>query len=216
MGNKTGLAVAVGIAAVVCAAPTASAGEQSPSFVAQVFGGTVLNVPTTLTLSQAGFPDLEHDANWTSKSLDQPFYWALRLRWQQPDSGWELQLLHHKLILENTTADIRHFEVTHGFNLLTAHRVWRRERLHLRLGAGVVLPHAESTVRGRYAATGAYRIRGPAAMAGAGWEQPIVRGVVATAEAQAIAASAKVDIADGRARVVALGLHVLLGLGAAF
>ena len=90
MGNKTGLAVAVGIAAVVCAAPTASAGEQSPSFVAQVFGGTVLNVPTTLKLSQAGFPDLVHDARWTSKSLDQPFYWALRLRWQQPDSGWEL------------------------------------------------------------------------------------------------------------------------------
>jgi len=194
----------------------ASGAERTSRFAFQAFGGTTLNAPTTLKVSQAGSPDIEHAASWTSRSLDQPFYWAIRLRWQRERSGWELQLLHHKLHLKNTTADLQHFEVTHGFNVLTAHRVWRRDRLHLRLGAGVVLPHAESVVRGRYAGTGPYRIRGPAAVAGVGWEQPLGRRLLATAEAQGIAGRASVDIAAGRARVDALGLHVLVGLGAVF
>jgi hypothetical protein len=200
----------------VCAVGAVASTAPSPRVVIQAFGGAPLNTPTTLKISQAGFPDLEHEASWTTKPLDQPFYWALRIRWQQETTGWELQLLHHKLHLRNVNADIEHFEVTHGYNTLTAHHVWRLGRWHVRLGAGVVLPHAESTIRGRYAGTGPYRVRGPAALAGVGWEQPLGRHVLATAEAQGVAAVATTDVAGGRARVRAVGLHLLVGIGVAF
>jgi len=184
--------------------------------VIQVFGGAVLNLPTALTVRQQGESDLEHSARWETRSLRQPFYWALRLRWQNEVRAWELQLLHHKLHLANPPVEISDFEVTHGFNILTVAHVWRGGSTHLRGGAGVVIPHAESTVRGQHHASAGYTLGGPAVMFGVGSEKRLTGGLFLAMEAQFIAAWATVPVASGEAKVTAMGVHFLLGLGYLF
>ncbi len=147
--------------------------------------------------------------------MQQPFYWALRLRWQRADDGFEVQLLHHKLYLNNNPEYIDHLEITHGFNILTANYLRRTYPIQPRMGLGIVIPDAESIVLGEYHQDG-YKVGGPAVLLGAGWEHALGRHVLIAADAQFIAGWAAVDIDGGEARVRSLALHLLLGIGVGF
>lgn len=193
------------------------AGEPETSgFSLTFFGGTAFNAATALKIEQTGQPPLEIDADWETRPLDQPFYWALRAGWRREGDGFELQLLHHKLYLENTTPEVEHFEVTHGFNILTAQYVKKFGWIDARLGAGVVVPHPETVVRGTHHEASDYVLGGPALMAGAGTEHFLTDHLLLAGEVQFVAGWAEVTVADGRADVTALGLHLLLGAGYAF
>lgn len=202
---------------VLLCAPMVVAEEADRSgFEFVVFGGTVFNASTTLNIDQTGQPPLEIDADWETRSLDQPFYWALRAGWRRETDGFELQLLHHKMYLQNTTPEVEHFEVTHGFNALTAHYVKSFGWLDARVGAGVVIPHPETIVRGTHHEASDYVLGGPALMAGAGTDHLVADHVLLAAEVQFLAGWAEVTVADGRADVTHLGLHLLLGVGYLF
>lgn len=194
----------------------ASAEPLPTGLVAQVFGGVPLNIPTTLTITQVGEPDIVHEAKWESRPFEQPLYWALRLRWQRERDGFELQLLHHKMFLDNPPSTIEHFEVTHGFNILTANFVRRTRPVQWRLGAGVTLPNTFATVRGELSDVHDYSIGGPAFLAGAGSEFPLAGRLHLAAEAQFIAARGTDDVSRGEAKVTSIALHLLLGLGYVF
>ena len=198
----------------VAAQGGAPAGPET-SFVFQVFGGAPLNIPTGLTIHHEALGSVRHRATWVSRPVQQPFYWALRTRWQRRDDGFELQLLHHKIYLQNNPESIDHLEITHGFNVLTVNYLRRSYPVQPRLGIGVVIPDAESVVLGEFHQDG-YKIAGPALMVGAGWEHARGRHVLVAADAQFIAGWAAVDIAGGEARVRSLALHLLLGLGLGF
>lgn len=184
--------------------------------VLQVFGGTSINFPTTLNISQQGEPEISHRASWETRPWDQPLYWALRLRWQREKDGFEVQLLHHKMYLQDPPPTIQHFEITHGFNILTANYLRRSRPVHWRVGAGVTLPNTFATVRGEISDIHDYSVGGPALLAGAGTELALTRRLFLAAEAQFIAGWATVDIARGEAKVTSLALHVLVGLGYVF
>ncbi len=138
--------------AVFCAGllfPGAVMAEPLPEGIAlQAFGGVPLNFPTTLKINQQGEPEINHAASWESRPWEQPMYWALRLRWQREHDGIELQFLHHKMFLKDNPATIQHFEVTHGFNILTANYMRRSRPVHWRVGARVTLPNTFPTIRG--------------------------------------------------------------------
>ncbi len=205
------LALAIGAIPVDCAA----SGQQDSRVVLQVFGGTALNLPSRLTVHHLELGSVRHRATWATRPFDQPFYWAVRARWQRRDDGFEVQLLHHKLILTNNPPYVDHFEVTHGFNVLTVNYLRRLQPVQPRFGLGVVIPDAESVVLGEYHRDG-HKIGGPAMLVGAGWEYALGRHVLIAADAQFIAGWASVDIADGEARVRSLALHLLLGVGIGF
>lgn len=187
-----------------------------PGLVFQAFTGAPLNFPTSLTITQEGRPDLEHDADWESRPFEQPLYWALRLRWQREADGFELQLLHHKMYLENPPAAIEHFEVTHGFNILTVNYMRRTRPVHWRLGAGVTMPNTFATIGGELSDVHDYSIGGPAFLAGGGSELALTRRLFLSAEAQFIAGWGTDDVSRGEAKVVSLAIHILVGLGFVF
>jgi hypothetical protein len=205
------------ICLIVLTLPVAAAAQADRSgFALQAFGGFVLNLPTTLKIEQTGQPPLEFRAEWETRPLEQPFYWAVRARWRRADDGFEVQLLHHKMILKNPPPEIDNFEVTHGFNTVTAHYVKTFGWWDARLGAGVVVPHPDSEVRGGYHEASDYVLGGPVLMAGAGSEYVWADHLLLAAELQFVAGWATVTVHDGRAEVTAVGLHLLLGAGYRF
>ena len=119
-------------------------------------------------------------------------------------------------ILKDNPPTIEHFEVTHGFNILTAGYMRRSRPVHWRVGAGVTLPNTFATVRGELSDVHDYAVAGPAFLAGAGSELALTRRLFLAAEAQFIAAWATVDVARGEARVASLAVHVLFGAGFVF
>lgn len=214
MIRRQGIPVAV-LAALLIAA-TAAGAVPPHRLVVQVFGGTVLNADSDLRLARWDEPVLEHRAAWETRSFEVPVYWNLRLRWQRADDAFELQLLHHKLYLANPTAEIRHLEVTHGFNIVSGHYVRNWRGFLVRAGVGVVLPKTDADLGGESGGTNAYRVQGLAILGGAGREWLLAGPVSLALEAQLIWAGSDIDVPGGVGEVTHLGLHLLAGLGVGF
>jgi hypothetical protein len=202
--------------AVLPAGTARAAPTPAPRVLVQVMGGAVLNADSDLSLVPFRGPALAHRASWESRSLEQPFYWCLRLRWQRVGHAFELQLLHHKMHLANPTPTIRQLEVTHGFNIVSGHYVRPWRGFLLRAGAGVVLPKTDADIDGVYGGTASYRLQGWALLVGAGREWTVAGPLSVVAEAQGIAARTAIDVPGGTGTVRHLGLHLLAGLGLGF
>lgn len=204
-------------AALLCAAPWVCQGGVS----IELLSGTAVNLRTSLTVQQDGRPDIEFGARYNTRALTTPFYYAIRFAVEDTGAVWELQLVHHKLHLSNPPPEIQHFEITHGFNVLTLNRALDARWATFRLGAGIVLAHTESTVRGLEGPGGGildtgYRLTGPSLLIGAGKELAVSTDVSVVAEVQLIGAWARVPVAEGTATAPNVALHCLLGVGYRF
>jgi hypothetical protein len=183
----------------------------------EYFQGTALNLPTPLTIEQAEFPDISVTADYSVRPLDDIFYYALRVGYWREDAGWVVELLHHKIYLENPPADVQSFEVTHGYNMLTLNRGWRRGSTTFLVGAGPVIPHTNSTIRGRHRPiTAPYTLAGVAFQGAIGRRFDLGSRLFVAAEGKLTGAWARVPVADGDATAPNVAFHGLIGLGARF
>lgn len=120
--------------------------------------------PTTLTLSQQGFPDETlTDVVYSNRPFTAPLDFALRYGriWGPQDEprrfGGEIELIHYKLYLEEANDPkhlVQRFTVTDGLNFLFAnavvtHKITHDTHLDLRAGLGPIISHPETTVRGQ-------------------------------------------------------------------
>ncbi len=142
--RHTRFVVGVALSALLLSVPTLA--EERCS-VELLLGGA-LNASTTLAINQDGEDDIEIDADYATKPFEFPVYYALRLAHLRARGAWELQFIHHKIHLENTTEEVERFEITDGFNILTVNRAFPAGPVDLRVGAGVVIAHADSRIRG--------------------------------------------------------------------
>ena len=116
-------------------------------------GGVPLNIPAPLVVRQDGQPTLRFTARYRAEPFVSPGFYVIRGgRWQNGKS-WELEFAHHKIFLENMPPEIEEFSISHGYNILTINRamnkvMFRNFKYTLRLGAGVVIAHPETTIRG--------------------------------------------------------------------
>ncbi len=177
----------------------------------EAFTGAAHSFETTLTVRQEGSRDLRVAADYSTRPFEDAPYYGWRLSREGPRGGWDVQLLHHKLYLEDPPPEVERFEVTHGYNLLTIGHTWRRGGWALRLGLGAVIAHAESTVRAR-AHGGGYELSGPSAEVALGRRLPLGRRLAVVAEAKLTAARAEVSIGGGQASVPNAALHGVVGL----
>jgi hypothetical protein len=178
--------------------------------------GSAWSVPSTLKLRQEGRPELRLDGHWETRPLRASPYYAYRIAWWRGDAGWELQELHHKIYLRDTTPDVELFEVTHGYNLVSLARAWRRRQWSARLGAGVVLARPHSRVRDldgpdQGGLFEAYFLTGPALHAGIGAR--LGDAVTLLPELRVTLARAHMPIAGGEADVPNVAVHFQVGLG---
>jgi hypothetical protein len=175
-----------------------------------------------MVITQEGHPDLDFTARHASRPFEPPITWQLRLgRWSNARS-WELELLHHKIQLENGPPEVQSFSISHGYNLLTVQRGWTRAPLEWRVGGGMVIAHVENTVRGMKLTEtggtfgGGYYATGPALTAAMARPMPLGHGVLLDLEGRVAASWTSVPVVAGRARGfnVFLQLAVLLAVEA--
>ena len=200
------------------AVPTPAAAQ---SWRVHVGTGIAYNLPLPLVIEQRGEPDLSLDADFETRPFETPLYYVVRLERARGGGAIALELVHHKLFLRDAPADVQEFGISHGFNVLTVQRAWSPDdRFTWRVGAGAVVAHPETTVRGRPQPRGGwlergYYLSGPAAQLGADLARPVSGRARVALEAKVIGARAWVPIAGGGARLWHLSGHLdaMIGIG---
>lgn len=200
-------------------APPAAA---EPGWTFQAAVGAVANLETSLEIRQDSFETLEVDANYETRPFEGPLYYSLRAgRWGRR-AGWELELIHQKLFLQNRPPGVQFFAISHGYNLVTINRAWEVRGLVWRIGAGPVIAHPENEVRGRVldpedtSLSGGYHLTGPVLQLGAEKRLDFGRSGrrwFLGLEGKLSAARAEVPVAGGEAEVPNHAVHALVGLG---
>ncbi len=186
----------------------------------ELHGGIVYNYPLPLVFRQSGQPDIRiQKALFYSEPLNDPFYWDWRFsRWRK-NKAFEFEAIHHKIYLLNKPSEVQHFGISHGFNILSFNRAWQKKHYILRVGAGSILVHAESTVRGKeyYVGPGfnlkGYRVRGALINLAIAKRLNFNDYFFTNIEAKITGAILNADIVDGKARVHSLVFHLILGPG---
>ncbi len=194
-------------------------GAASADWAFELFVGFPIGFPAPLTIRQSGRPDIAVRARYESRPFRKPIYYGWRVGRWDGSRGWELELVHDKLYLADRPPGVEEFAISHGYNLLTVNRACVRGGLVRRAGAGVVVAHPESTVRGKPLPEDGgplgrgYYLAGPTVQAAV--EKRIrVRGdLFLPIEGKATASFARVPVADGSADVPRAALHGLAGLG---
>jgi hypothetical protein len=184
----------------------------------QIFGGAAYNFRLPLVIRQDGEDNIRLNADYDTKPFETPIYYSVRLGWWQDNRSWELELIHHKLTLENKPPEVEHFSITHGFNLLTVNRAWKTPYFIWRLGAGVVITHPESTIRGKtFEQDGGfvdgYYLSGPTAQIAAEKRFYFYKSIFVCFEAKYTLSWVHVPVKDGSADLWNSAVHGLFGLG---
>lgn len=180
------------------------------------FGGTSFSARTPLTIEQAGQPTIRFTARYDTRPIDDWPYYAWRVGLWSGSSSWELQHIHHKIYLSNTTDEVQRFEITHGYNLFTLGRAFRTPALTWRVGLGAVVTHGRERIRSEDFETGGvfgeYQVAGVSAIAGVEKDWKIASRVFVATELQVSGAWARVEVPRGDATVPNVALHALVGL----
>ena len=181
--------------------------------------GYPYNTKSPLHINQDGSSNIATRADFETEPFTPPFYYSMRLAKRTDNAAWELELLHHKLYLQNRPANVQRFDVSHGFNLLFVNRSWDIQPLILRIGLGAVVAHPENTVNNQPLAddgglfgSGQY-LAGATGQLSAGWSYAFHRHWFATLEGKLTYAYARLKIADGHANLLHGALHALGGIG---
>ena len=181
--------------------------------------GAVANLETSLEIRQDGFETIDLDADYETRPFESPLYYSLRAGWWRGGGGWELELIHQKIFLQDPPPEVQHFAISHGYNLLTVNRAWEAHGLIWRIGAGAVIAHPENEVRGRVLdpadtnLSGGYHLTGPSLQAGAEKRFALGERWFLGLEGKITAARAEVPVAGGEAEVPNAAVHGLLGIG---
>lgn len=201
------------------AAPVVAPAAAQPRTYVELFGGSAYNLPVPLRIEQAGAPAVRLTARYATRGFERPVYYAVRVAWGGEARRWEAELVHQKLRLQNRPPEVQRFEITHGYNLLFVNQVRVRGGWGVRAGAGVVLAHPESVVRGRPLVEKAgalrlgYYVTGPALQL-AGIRDAGGRGRLRLrGEVKLTGAYARVPVAGGKAIAPNVALHGLVGIG---
>ena len=188
----------------------------------ELHGGEVYNAPMPLQVKQQTYPDIKLTARYNSESLILPVYWDWRFsRWKN-NKSWEFEAIHHKLYLDNTTPEVQKFNISHGFNILMVNRGFDKKTFRYRAGAGVVLTHPESIIRGKEFGNSTddmdtgYYLTGP--VFNLAISRPISLGgrFFINPEAKTTFAYSYIKISEGHANVYNLAFHLILGFGVDF
>lgn len=189
------------------------------NFFVNLTPGTAVLLPSPLKITQSGYDDLKIWARYKSSPFRSPVYYSIRVGWINGDSGYELEMNHLKIHLQNTTNEISRFSISHGYNQIFINQVKSRNKIGRKIGVGLVLVHPENTVRGvglnqkQGMFNEGYYIAGLAAQYGVFKELNLTKYFYILAELRTSIAYANVPVANGRAHVPILAFHLQLGPG---
>ena len=105
-------------------------------FFLQISLGAAYCPDTPLKISQTGYPDLKIKAEYKTESFKLPIYYSIKLGTSKDHQGWELELIHLKIYLQNNPPEIQQFQVSHGFNIFQVNRTRQLNSLYCELAPG--------------------------------------------------------------------------------
>ena len=200
---------------------------QKATWSFELHGGVLYNIPASLIIKQKNEETLRFNAQYSSEPMNSPYYWVWRIsRWQN-NRSWEFEAIHHKLYLDNIPPEIQEFSISHGYNLLTINRsfkklLFQKHSYILRLGAGAVLSHPENKIRDKelYPHGGlfelGYYFTGPVLNISAAKRFYIINRLFVNTEIKFNPSVSWVPIEDGHSRVWNLPVAFVFGLGIDF
>lgn len=182
-----------------------------------VADGLQYNVPLPLVIRQSGQPDIRLTAHYSTRPFFEVPYYDVKVGIARRPWAYKLELVHHKLYLENRPGEVQWFEITHGYNPILVNAVREQWGVTFRAGAGILLAHPETTIRGlRLPENGGilgWYVSGPAAQVGVSKSWGFGRHLLAGVEGKLVGAWARVPIVNGSADVSNLSLHGLASVG---
>ena len=184
----------------------------------QISPGAVYCINSPLTIHQSGYPDIRINAKYKTESWKVPFYYSIKIGTSKNNSGWEIELIHVKIYLQNNPPEIQQFHISHGYNILQVNHSWNWDKLLIRTGAGLVVSHPENIVRGmkfneKSFLDKGYFVSGPCFQVSAEKRITLFGNLFLSLEAKATAGITKIGIHEGHAILPHIGLHGLFGLG---
>lgn len=192
--------------------------------------GWSYNQPEQLSIELDDGSSIAFDTSWRTEAFTLPVYYSVRTGLDNGKARLEFELIHNKLIAEQPTEQISHFEISHGYNLLLVNAafplMWSDTLPgRIRLGGGSVLAHPDITVNGVHTHEegglwpellgSGYQLTGYALqLAGEGRKSWGPHSLLA--EAKLIHASSMVELKNGQVRVPNSSLHLTAGYGFSF
>jgi hypothetical protein len=213
----------VGLAALLTAALAAPAAAQHVSL--DLMTGNGYNVPTPLTIDQTGFPEIRFTAHWDTKPLGPyaPYYTYRFTFWNTKQTGaWELQHVHDRIFLKNTTAEVPFFAIHFGYNYLLGGRAWTMHGFVLHTDGGLVVTSPQNTVRGLSVNLGlgsehhGYNLAGIGGQVALSRQIDLLPHVHAIAEGALMMGHANVPVVNGTGHVPNVSAHARIGFGFSF
>lgn len=191
------------------------------NFSFEFFAGDHINFQTPLKIYQKGEEEIYiKKAKYESKgwSWFKAPYYSIRFSFLKGKKSYEIELIHEKLILKNKPALVKHFEISHGYNLILFNISKENLKIKKRFGAGIVYVHSESIIRGKENGFGenfpkGYKISGPAIQFSSGKELFLNKNFSFVFELKlTISYANNVPVASGYAKVPNFAFHYLFGL----
>jgi hypothetical protein len=184
----------------------------------QGFLGSSVSVPTPLTITQDGQPDIHFTAHWSTRTFKDTWYYAGRIGFWKGNRGWFLDFIHHKLYLQNPPPEVQRFRITNGMNMFTVSRAFRRGKFSYAFGAGPVITYPRNIVRDQKldetrGFLNGYYLSGGNLMATATRRFPLAYGAFLSIDGRASFSYVRVPVVDGHASVPNFALHFHAGLG---
>lgn len=180
----------------------------------ELFGGSAHSFPSEVTVRQKGYPEVSKVAQWSTRPLEPAPYYSARIGWWSESSAWEVEMLHHKIYMDNTDNIFVNYRSTFGFNMFLLNRAYElTPYLIVRYGIGPVVSHPINNIRGKeYSSNVVYHIVGASAQGAIQSRQKIINNLYVTQEAKITYAFANLPISDGDSSVTNLAIHGLIGL----
>lgn len=186
----------------------------------EIAAGAPYNFTTRLHIDQNPEPAINLHAHYETRPFRMPFYHNIRIGKWDNGMAWEFETIHHKIYLKNTTPDVEHFSISHGYNLFYFNRAIMCHSYIWRLGGGFVVTHPESTVRhqtfdekgGTWNNAG-YYLAGASAQASVGKRFYVYNKMFVEIEGRVTASEVRVPIVNGHAVAPNIAVHANLGIG---
>ena len=212
-------------------------------WLVSAYGGAVHTQASDVRVDQPveGTSLLFADTALESRSFESPEYYGYRVGHGVPRVDWlfvEAEVIHAKVYVRSPqqtlgsgllnhaaasgvpfAAVVDDFNLSHGLNFIFVNALMRREIYErvtamARIGAGPVLPHTESVVRGQRREH--YELAGAGVQLSAGAEVLVWRTLAVAAEYKWTRAQPQVTLAVGSLSLPATSHHVVLGIAAQF
>ncbi len=189
-------------------------------FTFEVLTGTAFDLPVPLHINSNG-QDINIIANYSTRSFVPAPYYDLKVGYWNDKTGWELELLHDKIYLDNINDQIQDFRCTFGYNMLFLNRGYKlNDWLIFRLGISPLIAHPMNTINGESygynESNTQYILAGITFQVSLSAKRKITKNTYVTIENKLTNAYGQIPVYNGYAEVPNIAIHILGGIGLNF